>query len=109
MVGAANTNQWPQKERRLSIDWRLPIGGIVFLMFQTMVLISVGASWKTNTEARLNGLEKNMSSITAYNQQNDENREKTNIVTARLEERFASMDQKLGDIRDQLIMIKKGP
>ena len=103
-----NVKEWPSKERRISIDWRIPIGALVFVVFQTMTLIAVGSAWKSTTDSRLTTVEKNMDALIVYTQNNDVNREKSNLSTARLEERFTSMDGKLGDILDELRDIKKG-
>lgn len=91
---------------RLKIDRRIPLAAIlsfaVLLFVQTLTLVFVGASWKTQTDARIATVEHSIAAFDSYMQRNDDNNAHAIDKFARLEERFASMDSKLSDIRDSL-------
>lgn len=110
-------------EKAAKVDWNKTLPFVVLLggfFVQTVITVNYGASWRTNTDARLSSLEQNVSALVSSLQKDQEARmqdtqksvgDKIQAATqlARLEERFVSMDNKLADIRDQLILIKKSP
>lgn len=90
-------------------DKKIPVVTIFLFMVQVVGLVVFLATWKATTDAQIQALNKAVEGLQVYAQGNDKNRVESVEKFARLEERFASMDSKLGDIRDQLIFIRKTP
>jgi hypothetical protein len=70
------------------LDKKVPISIIVMFFIQTITLVYVGTSWKTDIDSRINQLERSEVKTTSY------------------ENRITVTEQQLGYIRNDLAEIK---
>lgn len=86
-----------EKENEWHLDKKVPLGIIVALIVQTLTLVVVGVTWKSDVDHRLNELEKT-----------DLSRADNNNRITVLETRFIYIADALKEIKEKLGKDEKG-